>query len=149
MATHSSVLAWRIPGMGESGGLLSMGLHRVGHDWSDLAAAVSGVWVQGACTVLCFCSQHSVAAPNILLLLPALRKCQVDFFGLFVSFIQNLHQLYKHAAIFSPLWFLVFCCFLESFIHFPALLKTSNYTWIPLSKALSTGNCRNPNWQKH
>ena len=31
MATHSSVLAWRIPGMGESGGLLSMGSHRVGH----------------------------------------------------------------------------------------------------------------------
>ena len=32
MATHSSVLAWRIPGMGEPGGLLSMGPHRVGHD---------------------------------------------------------------------------------------------------------------------
>ena len=32
MATHSSVLAWRIPGTGESGGLQSMGLHRVGHD---------------------------------------------------------------------------------------------------------------------
>ena len=32
MATHSSVLAWRTPGMGEPGGLLSMGLHRVGHD---------------------------------------------------------------------------------------------------------------------
>ena len=32
MATHSSVLAWRIPGMGEPGGLLSMGLHRVGHN---------------------------------------------------------------------------------------------------------------------
>ena len=39
MATHSSVLAWRIPGTGEPGGLLSMGLHRVGHDWSDLAVA--------------------------------------------------------------------------------------------------------------
>ena len=39
MATHSTVLAWRIPGMGEPGGLLSMGSHRVGHDWSDLAAA--------------------------------------------------------------------------------------------------------------
>ena len=39
MATHSSVRAWRIPGMGESGGLPSMGSHRVGHDWSDLAAA--------------------------------------------------------------------------------------------------------------
>ena len=39
MATHSSVLAWRIPGMGEPGGLPSMGSHRVGHDCSDLAAA--------------------------------------------------------------------------------------------------------------
>ena len=39
MATHSSVLAWRIPGTGEPGGLPSMGLHRVGHDSSDLAAA--------------------------------------------------------------------------------------------------------------
>ena len=39
MATHSSVLAWRIPGTGEPGGLPSMGSHRVGHDCSDLAAA--------------------------------------------------------------------------------------------------------------
>ena len=39
MATHSSVLAWRIPGTGEPGGLPSMGSHRVGHDWRDLAAA--------------------------------------------------------------------------------------------------------------
>ena len=41
MATHSSVLAWRIPGMAEPGGLPSMGLHRVGHDWSGLAAAAA------------------------------------------------------------------------------------------------------------
>ena len=41
MATHSSVLAWRIPGMGEPGGLPSMVSHRVGHDWSDLAAAAA------------------------------------------------------------------------------------------------------------
>ena len=39
MATHSTVLAWRIPGTDEPSGLPSMGLHRVGHDWSDLAAA--------------------------------------------------------------------------------------------------------------
>ena len=39
MATCSSVLAWRIPGMGEPDGLPSMGSRRVGHDWSDLAAA--------------------------------------------------------------------------------------------------------------
>ena len=37
-ATHSSILAWRIPGMVEPGGLPSMGSHRVGHDCSDLAA---------------------------------------------------------------------------------------------------------------
>ena len=41
MATHSSVLAWRIPGTGKPGGLLSMGLHRVGYDRSDLAAAAA------------------------------------------------------------------------------------------------------------
>ena len=41
MATHSSVLAWRIPGMGEPGGLPSIGSHRVGHNWSNLAAAGS------------------------------------------------------------------------------------------------------------
>ena len=41
METHSSVLAWRIPGTGEPGGLPSMGSHRVRHDWSDLAAAAA------------------------------------------------------------------------------------------------------------
>ena len=41
MATHSSILAWRIPGTGEPGGLPSMGSHRVGHDSSDLAAAAA------------------------------------------------------------------------------------------------------------
>ena len=39
IVTHSSVLAWRIPGTWEPGGLPYMGSHRVGHDWSDLAAA--------------------------------------------------------------------------------------------------------------
>ena len=41
MATHSSVLAWRIPGKREPGGLPSMGSHRVGLDWSDLAAVAA------------------------------------------------------------------------------------------------------------
>ena len=47
MATHSSVLAWRIPGTGESGGLPSMGSHRIGHDWSDLAAAAAASMMGG------------------------------------------------------------------------------------------------------
>ena len=46
MATRSSVLAWRIPGTEEPGGLLSMGSHRVGHDWSDLAAAAAAKVIQ-------------------------------------------------------------------------------------------------------
>ena len=41
MATHSSVLAWRIPETGEPGGLPSLGSHRVRHDWSNLAAAAA------------------------------------------------------------------------------------------------------------
>ena len=46
MATHSSVLAWRVPGTGQPGGLPSMGSHRVGHNWSDVAAAaaISAAW---------------------------------------------------------------------------------------------------------
>ena len=51
MATHSSVLAWRIPGTGEPGELPSLGSHRVGHDWSDLAA-----WSQ------CITRLHSLRA---------------------------------------------------------------------------------------
>ena len=47
MATHSSVLVWRIPGMGEAGGLPSMRSHRVRHDWGDLAAAAAAAgWVR-------------------------------------------------------------------------------------------------------
>ena len=41
MAAHSSVVAWRIPGMAEPGGLPSVGSHRVRHDGSDLAAAAA------------------------------------------------------------------------------------------------------------
>ena len=50
MATHSSVLSWRIPGPGEPGGLPSMGSHRVGHDWSDLAACISRLYIPGIYT---------------------------------------------------------------------------------------------------
>ena len=68
MATHSSVLAWRIPGTGEPGGLSSMGSHRVGHDWSDLAVesspTVSSMGL-GLDRVL-----HSAISPSTCPLLP-------------------------------------------------------------------------------
>ena len=54
MTTHSKILAWKIPWTGEPGGLLSMGLHRVRHDWSDLAAAAA------AAAFVCGRSQHDI-----------------------------------------------------------------------------------------
>jgi len=65
MATHSSVLAWRIPGTGEPGGLLSMGSHRVGHDWSDLAAAATAYTVGGnAKWCRCYVEHHECSLEN-------------------------------------------------------------------------------------
>ena len=79
MATHSSVLAWRIPGTGEPGGLPSMGSHRVGHDGSDLAAA---------------------AAPSGLYVVPAFQhSCRIGFsrVHLWVDNLQisQVHELMK------------------------------------------------------
>ena len=76
MATHSSVLAWRIPGAGEPDGLPSIGLHRVGHDWSDLAAA-------SLCTETCFPDQLHI---EYKLCRPA-RKFQLFIYFLKVKFL--------------------------------------------------------------
>ena len=75
MATHSSVLAWRIPGTGEPGGLPSMGSHRVGHDWSDLAAALQ----QHSFTVIYI----SIGFPggSVVKNLPAKQETRVRFLG--------------------------------------------------------------------
>ena len=75
MAAHSSVLAWRIPGTGEPGELPSMGLHRLGQDWSDLAAA----WIYWkSClleslvsTVAFHILVNWMTGPNFFSLLPA------------------------------------------------------------------------------
>ena len=88
MATHSSILAWRIPGMGEPGGLPSMGSHRVEHDWSNLAAAAAfclGVVFLCVCVCVCVCVytyNHRLFAerhhtpnsryPRVLSIMPAL-----------------------------------------------------------------------------
>ena len=52
MATHSSVLAWRIPGTGEPGGLPSVGSHRVGHNWSDLAIEFQNIYSHRAISMV-------------------------------------------------------------------------------------------------
>ena len=63
MATYSSILAWRIPGTGEPGGLPSVGSCRVGHDWSDLAAAAAAanlVWFWATYFITVLVDLHKV-----------------------------------------------------------------------------------------
>ena len=71
MATHSSVLAWRIPGTVEPGGLLCLGSHRVGHDWSDLAAAriLKQRYLQHVSCAMQY-SKHSFILTHIILTKP-------------------------------------------------------------------------------
>ena len=67
-APHSSTLAWKIPWMEEPGGLLSMGSHRVRHDWSDLAAATRCLWVSEvtqSCPILCNPMDCSLSGSSI------------------------------------------------------------------------------------
>ena len=98
MATHSSVLAWRIPGTGEPAVLPSLGLHRVGHDWSDLAAAAAAAslgkylnlifsslkwepYLDQRVTVT-ICINRSINVISLLLLLLILRQnlCNVHIY---------------------------------------------------------------------
>ena len=79
MATHSSVIAWRIPGTGEPGGLPSMGSHRVGHDWSDLAAAG----------------------------LPRVRKIKIVIIHLYLTKITLTHIEDNYFVLFAELFLLV------------------------------------------
>ena len=64
MATHSSVLAWRIPGTGEPIGLPSMGSHRVGHDWSNLAAAAAAYVCMYVCMYITIITNSRTFHPN-------------------------------------------------------------------------------------
>ena len=74
MATHSSVLAWRIPGMGEPVGLPSMGSHRVRHNWSDLGAAAA-TFLSSPCSIFL---PHLITSPNT-------SHCNSPFFYLKLS----------------------------------------------------------------
>jgi len=85
MATHSSVLGWRIPGTGEPGGLPSVGSHRVGHGWSNLAAAAANILY----TILLSTYSLKVFSPDCLPLS-------------FVSLIFS-QQLFEQVIIILPL----------------------------------------------
>ena len=80
MATHSSVLAWRIPGAAEPCGLPYMGSHRVGHDWSDLAAAAAAAFYSVNCSLYSqghLMVQNGSSAPTIVSIFQPARKKKV------------------------------------------------------------------------
>ena len=97
MATHSSVLAWRIPGTVEPGGLPSMGLHRVRHDWSDLAAAAA---------ILNEYFVQSKSKKGIFYLIwKKIEQNQVIKEKLFTFFqIQKLKKVYVNTSIVYHVW---------------------------------------------
>ena len=95
MTTHSRILAWRIAGMGEPAGLSSMGSHRVGHDWSDLAAAQSvdpfffpNIIVSRA---TCMCAQSSCRISLFLLISWPRCCCWLATLVLLSHFYVNFH----------------------------------------------------------
>ena len=98
MASHSSVLAWRIPGTGEPDGLPSMGSHRVRHDWSDLAAAAADA-VLGAAMVKNNDNDH----------LPRMRQIRMDMrhihrptlYSWFMRFLNSHSDFSKKTG---PIW---------------------------------------------
>ena len=87
MATHSRVLAWRIPGTREPGGLPSMGSHRVGHDWSHLAAAAAEFTVCGLGTQKSHFLTSNLQVSTIILT----HQCQ----------LKTLQEEHKYMQIFS------------------------------------------------
>ena len=89
MTTHSSVLAWKIPGMREPSGLPSMGSHRVGHVWSDLAAAsYSSTTAQS--------SSNTASESSGLLFLPFISLWRLPC---------HIKLILNKYICFSPVWF--------------------------------------------
>ena len=97
MATHSSVLAWRIPGMGKPGGLLSMWSHRVGHNWRNLAAA--------AAVVVYICQPQSPNSSCIYFVHLWLYFCFVSKF-ICTIFLDSTYEQYRMILVFSWYYYL-------------------------------------------
>ena len=96
MVTHSSVLAWRLPGMGEPGGLPSLGSRRVGHNWSELAAAAAFFLLVFSSLILLW-SESRIYMISILLNLLCFMNQNVEFF----IFCFHLCYIYTWKVIFK------------------------------------------------
>ena len=116
MATHSSILAWRIPGTGEPGGLPSMGSHRVGQDWSDLAAAAANHIPKTETHKLDNLSQSCVLIHSSLpwILSPSgitVVTCRIFVSSQYRAFMVSFQALFvemgwdNHALLFLATWY--------------------------------------------
>ena len=117
-ATHSSVLAWRIPGMGGPGGLPSMGSHGVGHDWSDLAAAAA-MWFSLHVSLLVF----AVLLKSVNLCLQPHFRQNIAF--ILKYFLYPLYLLFWNPSTFMLDHFILSHSFLGLCLLFSALCPCS------------------------
>ena len=132
MATHSSVLAWRIPGMGEPGGLPSMGSHRVGHDWSDLAAAAEAFdWrpMPWRCRVTGFINFKGRNVKEVTIIQK--NKTTIHTCARVHTHIYTHTHTHTHCNLHSVwLWHTqnyILSFLLRNFKHFPMLSETARY----------------------
>ena len=117
MATHSSILALRIPGSKEPGGLPSMGLHRVRHNWSDLAAAAAGFF-SAAVTELSSCAEIVLLSKSEILTSFPFTKKSLSTLVLDRELKKHSHSLcYQTFLLGKPLWWCEFLLFGKSVSH--------------------------------
>ena len=93
MVPHSSVLAWRIPGTAEPGGLQSMGSHRVGHDWSDLAA----------CNKMLIFWSYFHASFNVYIHIKTYNFIQVNLYQLYRCAMHSLKSILFLSSLLFPI----------------------------------------------
>jgi len=123
MATHSSILAWRIPGTEEPSGLPSTGLHRVGHDWSDLAAAAAPLKFKLNSNSYLYCLLNICTAEYLINISSKLTCPKPNF--IFITSSSNLSALRT--------WQLYFCSLDQKLWSHQYLLSA----WHPTSKSIS------------
>ena len=150
MATHSSVLAWRIPGTAEPGGLPSMGSHRVGHDWSNSAAAAASediaaefghLWVistflplaAGATLRSAFTVKWIWTLRHLLLGLIGKRNRKVKRKGIFSSLVISANSL-THAHVYARMCLQVVLFLLQST---PSVSHVDHLPFCPRTSPLS------------
>ena len=119
MATYSNVLAWRIPGTGEPGGLPSMGLHRVGHNWSDLAAAA----LLQSYTLLYLFVNQLIFKPMCFLIINMLNSTSYNIIRdckIIKLVVLNRSQILSLGCV------VILCCYTHGTIY----TKTLNSVWL-------------------